>query len=470
MKSSELKHRNVVHIYWNVFERLLFELNLFHIFFAYDVGVDNHSPWDNLNPSSLFLLCGSLERLYEKTHPTDSEIKLFFHKVQQYTPIVKYKCVNSNKWKMNTFVNANADINNDYYFVSRILHNQLLDSDTNHSVHDDDEHKSHTHDHNHDHIMNHNNFNNDDSKQNTNEKEKISDNFLYYQIFLKLIDNNNNNTNNTYNKTMLIKSDVVKDTFNVDTNEELSRNMMTPSLYLNSGHILGARKWLPESDIYGTVMIKCHNTILVSKNSFITASGAGYTSHYGKGHGNYYKEPHPNGKGNKYYSGGGYGCNGKDSHPSKSLGGRKYGDKRLSKVLHFGSPSGGRERGGGIIELIANTVLNYGHITCNGDSGSQFGGGSGGSIKIVCKTFINHGKITAHGGEGGMFERKFSDNNAALRVGGTGGYGRIAIYCEKYINIGTISPKPYLNLESFVYSDDILFTPLAVAKDNLYEL
>lgn len=268
---------------------------------------------------------------------------------------------------------------------------------------------------------------------------------------------------------LLIKSDVVKDTFNVNTNEELSRNMMTPSLYLNSGHVLGARKWIPESDLYGTVMIKCNNTILISKNSYITASGAGYTSHFGKGHGNYYKEPHASGQGNKYYSGGGYGTSGKDSHPSKAIGGKIYGDKTLNKLLYFGSPSGGRERGGGIIELIAEQIINYGRITCDGDSGQQFGGGSGGSIKIICKTFVNHGKITSNGGKGGMFQRKYANDNTALRVGGDGGHGRIAIYCEKYVNIGTITPNPYLDNENFVYSNDILFTPLALAKDNVYQ-
>eukprot|EP01083_Nonionella_stella_P164528 544783_1 len=43
-KSSTVRHNKVQHVYFNVFERLLFELDLFHLYFAYDACVDNHSP------------------------------------------------------------------------------------------------------------------------------------------------------------------------------------------------------------------------------------------------------------------------------------------------------------------------------------------------------------------------------------------------------------------------------------------
>ena len=313
--------------------------------------VDNHSPWDNLNPSSIFFLCGSLEKLNKKSHPTDSEIKILFERAKRFIPIIKYKCINSDKWKTNSFVNANADINNDYHYVSRILHDQLFDSDV--KIQDNEKKDNNNH------------------NQNGDNKEETEENYLYYKIFIK--DKQNND------KMLLIKSDVLKDTFNVNTNEELSRNMICPSVFLNSGHVLGARKWIPESDLYGTVMIKCHSTILISKNSYISANGAGYTSHFGKGHGVYYKEAHIRNQGNKYYSGGGYGTKGRDGHPSNAVGGSQYGEKTLNNTLYFGSPSGGRERGGGIIQLIAENVINYGKICCDGDSGQQFGGGSGGS-------------------------------------------------------------------------------------------
>merc|ERR1712228_59741 len=124
-------------------------------------------------------------------------------------------------------------------------------------------------------------------------------------------------------------------------------------------------------------------------------------------------------------SGGGYGTKGKGEG-----GGQTYGDEELPE-LHFGSPSYDGNRGGGIIELIADKIINYGYIKANGLVDA-----SGGSIKIQCKRFINNGKIWAKGGY-------------------TGGDGRIAIFCEKFTSVDNehnkygslikgIKPKPFI--------------------------
>eukprot|EP01084_Bolivina_argentea_P124974 221457_1 len=95
-------------------------------------------------------------------------------------------------------------------------------------------------------------------------------------------------------------------------------------------------------------------------------------------------------------------------------GGDVYGEKELD-TLYYGS-SGGRgcvksnkasyyavsDRGGGIIELIAQEIVNHGCISANGKCGKPGGqwtsAGSGGSIKIKCKQFENTGLIQAIGG------------------------------------------------------------------------
>eukprot|EP01084_Bolivina_argentea_P125450 222266_1 len=376
--------------------------------------------------------------------------------IKPFIPVLKYKYVNSNNWKQfENFVNVNADINNDYNYSARILHPQLFDDE----IKDEFE----IFENNNNNYNNYANSHNRNSSQILDEVEKQNniDNHFSYEILL--MDKENNNS------LLLVHSDTVRDTFNCNTNEELSRNMTCPSLYLSSNHVLSARKWIPDSDLYGTIMIKCHHTIMIMKNGCINGNGSGYTSHYGLGHGLYYKEPNKLNQGNKYYSGGGYGSSGIKAHNPLALGGKCYGDKYLANVSHFGSPSGGRERGGGIIQLIAKYIINYGKICCDGDSGKQFGGGSGGSIKLVCQKFINYGKITCCGGKGGTYERKFQ-NNTALRVGGDGGNGRIAIYCQQYINKGQIIPNPTViqDKEKFIFSSDIQFTPLALGKDNQF--
>ena len=88
------------------------------------------------------------------------------------------------------------------------------------------------------------------------------------------------------------------------------------------------------------------------------------------------------------------------------------------------------ERGGGIIEICGETIINNGIISAQGRDG---GGGSGGSIKIKCKIFENYGNIKANGGKG-----------SELYDIGDGGSGYISIYCSSFLNKGIISPKPFI--------------------------
>eukprot|EP01083_Nonionella_stella_P265616 899583_1 len=98
-------------------------------------------------------------------------------------------------------------------------------------------------------------------------------------------------------------------------------------------------------------------------------------------------------------------------------GGHVYGTKELD-TLYYGS-SGGKgaiannyinyysvsDRGGGIIELIAQKIENHGTIIANGKTGRPggqwFSAGSGGSIKIKCKQFLlgDEASIKACGGK-----------------------------------------------------------------------
>ena len=115
-----------------------------------------------------------------------------------------------------------------------------------------------------------------------------------------------------------------------------------------------------------------------------------------------------------------------------------------NQELHFGSPGyhgwSVSTSGGGIIELIANKIINYGYILANG-----YKNGSGGSIKIQCKTFINKGKIEAKG-----------EYN--------GGDGRIAIFCEDYCDESKngIKPKPFIKEKK--YEQTTQFTPIKYHK------
>eukprot|EP01084_Bolivina_argentea_P180969 312605_1 len=182
-------------------------------------------------------------------------------------------------------------------------------------------------------------------------------------------------------------------------------------------------KWDRYTNSGGAIQIFSTKRIIISKNGGINLDKAGYSEEWGRGKGG--REL------NDFAGGGSHAVSGKGVRTAK--GGKVYGDKTLN-TLSYGSPSGFGYGGGGIIELIAETIINHGIITCLG-----IDGGSGGSIKITAKTFENYGWINAEGGKG------FSN----YIIIGDGGCGYIAIYCETFKNKGTISPEPYIEKKDY---------------------
>merc|ERR1712228_777159 len=184
-------------------------------------------------------------------------------------------------------------------------------------------------------------------------------------------------------------------------------------------------EWNKDTNKGGIIQIHCKQTLLIGDKISvgISSTGCGYSKGFGIG------------KATKKASGGGYG-----TKVMGKGGGQTYGNEELTE-LHFGSPGRNKDsRGGGIIELIADKIINYGKIYANG-----YRYGSGGSIKIQCKTFINKGKIVANGDD-------------------KGGVGRIAIFCEDYCDESKngIRPKPFIKKTK--YEQTTQFTPIKYHK------
>eukprot|EP01084_Bolivina_argentea_P293027 503926_1 len=201
----------------------------------------------------------------------------------------------------------------------------------------------------------------------------------------------------------------------------MHRYIMNDSLIINCG--LQIPNWDKDKQKNGGILqIYAPGRLTITCRGHINADEAGYFGEYGMGRGEKNEE--------MFYSGGGYGTKGEGTS-----GGITYGNPKLTK-LYFGSPSARGGRAGGIIELNAYKIINNGQITSNGTVGC-----SGGSIKIRCKVFINKGIIHAKGGQ--------KDRNI-----GSGGSGRIAIFCEEFMNEQSdlndaIHPKPYINSTTY---------------------
>eukprot|EP01084_Bolivina_argentea_P011624 21725_1 len=194
----------------------------------------------------------------------------------------------------------------------------------------------------------------------------------------------------------------------------------------------------------GIIQIKC-KTLIVGENGVLnvigkngwgrgTASGGGGYGSKGKGADTY------------YYPGGAISA----PHAKGSLsGGDVYGEKTLNVLYHGSGSSGadGKSYGGGVVELIAERLINKGSIRCNGR-----GGGSGGSIKLQAKFIENYGSIESKCETSGSSY----DSDAFW-----GGVGRIAIfYQEKFVNEGSIHPQPFVN-DEYIYDSNVAFTSIA---------
>ena len=209
---------------------------------------------------------------------------------------------------------------------------------------------------------------------------------------------------NSFNRYQVLYSDKILTQGNIIKNHNtliISQNYIKPKQWSN--------KWNLHTRKGGFIKINC-DILIVLDNQQINVDGMGCFG----------MDPSFKlGCGKSPFCWPGYGTKGKlDS------GGPTYGDKEL-KCLYHGNGVEIEEKGigGGVIEIICDTLINYGNITSNG-----FKKGTGGSIFILCETFNNYGNIEAKG----------NDNDTEY------GNGRIAIYCNQYNNNGSIIPKAYI--------------------------
>ena len=195
------------------------------------------------------------------------------------------------------------------------------------------------------------------------------------------------------------------------------------SLTVTANGVLSARPWNPNDPKLkkgGIIRIKAKK-IRIEKGGIILCSGRGWFGKYG--HGMAEKLKHYD-----LFGGASYGSLGNDYYDSNTKTllkkGNVYGEKELISLY----PGTGNKylSAGGIIELVADEIVNEGYILCNGS-----GGTTGGSVFLCSRTFINEGTVECLGGEATSFS-------------GKGGDGRIAIYCDNFENNGKIKPKPFI--------------------------
>jgi len=116
-------------------------------------------------------------------------------------------------------------------------------------------------------------------------------------------------------------------------------------------------------------------------------------------------------------SGGSYGGRGGDESGTSNP---QYGDLRAPFEFGTGGQGNTEARGGGLVKVIAQTLVLDGEIWANGGQGSSYtGGGSGGSVWLDVGVLNGAGSIHASGA---------SSVAGAYQRGGGGGGGRVALY------------------------------------------
>jgi len=170
-------------------------------------------------------------------------------------------------------------------------------------------------------------------------------------------------------------------------------------------HVLSnVTKWNDKTGKGGYLKIRNNDIIVILPEYELNVSGYGY---YGNNDANIGKGLYPS------YAVPGIG---NDS-------GSTYGNKYIDTLYHGSGcidPSIGV--GGGTIEIICDTLINCGGIVSNG-----YKRGTGGTIFICANNIYNYGSISAYGYNG---KRIY-------------GQGRIALYCNKIIDKGSIGPDWY---------------------------
>jgi len=419
--------------YYTVFERLLFELHFFYLYFIYDIGLDNCHAFSELHPSSMFLLSGNITQILRKCSPVlNEDIGRFFRQiVLPHHLKIRYKYLNrKDDCNIVSMVKYASDgLHNDYNFVGRIQHEEMLKFVV------DDKHKPD------DDIDDECGENAEQSRegQEAEVMQRYASNLEY-----ELIVYTEHNTSG-----MVIYKSVIPNVLSITSElslTNLKRTIIQPSLIFQAKCHIECEKWSDEGDYYGFIRMRTLKHMVINKDSVISASECGYFKQHGFGVGSFKNDFKSK---TKYYSGGGYGTASESPHELCPAG-KSYGEDCLeNNYLYYGSPCfDDNERAGGIIDILCGDVfVNYGRIECRGANGMQFGGSSGGSIKIVAKHFINYGVIDADGGNGATYQRKGS---ARKQIGTKGGAGRIFIICKEFVDRGSIIPQPVI-----VRTDDI---------------
>ena len=212
------------------------------------------------------------------------------------------------------------------------------------------------------------------------------------------------NKNNDNNEIKINDDKILHWNANIDNCEDKNTIIISSPNYIKPNE--WSIKWDHNTNKGGYIQIKC-DTLIISPNNSLNVDGMGY----------YGNNEHNKGKGTKYNSFAGYGSKG-----FRDDGGIVYGNKELTTLYHgSGCMDKNEGIGGGIIDIQCNKLINFGHITSNG-----YKRGSGGSIFIASKSFINYGDVTGLSSALGIF-----------------GDGRIAFYCDEYINKGYVNPVPF---------------------------
>jgi len=161
----------------------------------------------------------------------------------------------------------------------------------------------------------------------------------------------------------------------------------------------------------GELTVSTNSRIDVSERGYLAAQSSGNLGQIGRTLGNTSVGGSLRRNGGSYGGLGGFGS-------AEAFANEVYGSFRDPAEVGSGggSDSGRAGPGGGLVRIVAQSVVLDGQILANGGSGSTFGGGgSGGGIKLATGTLTGTGVIHAYGGDAG--------SNS-----GGGGGGRVAIY------------------------------------------
>ncbi|MCE9646910.1 MAG: DUF11 domain-containing protein [Chloroflexi bacterium] len=214
---------------------------------------------------------------------------------------------------------------------------------------------------------------------------------------------------------------------------------------------------------YGLMAFRVNGTL--SGNGVISVNGLGFRGNEGYGAGGSVQGTNwpPGG-------GGGYGTNGTTAI---GAGGQSYGLPNLS-TLFYGSgggentghmaggnwvPGSSGEKGGGILWIAGQTINFTGTLSAKGNSTNGSGAGSGGSIRLEGANITLPGSITTAGG--------YAPSTWEGVPGGSGGYGRIAVYYQTALSVSNSNPAAYTGVLGQAPTATPSSTPISFATPSI---